>query len=414
MSLSILTYALFTGACGLATEAWHIAVLRFIASLGMGGEWALGVALVNEVWPERSRGWIAGLIGAAANVGMALVPLLSMALAAVVATVRGGLEAVLPAATVESLLANQAWRFLMISGALPAVLVFFIRAFVPESHRWEEERASGRTAHWNGRDLLATLGGALAASLVILVWSPAVPSGIARAIVTPLGLAAAFVGFVHPVRMYLGRAVAAGAVAPAEAATTRRRLVLGAILAGVPLLGTWGSLQWAPSWALEMTGDGNAAFAKEWTQLAISGGAIVGTMAAALAAERLGRRATYAALCLGSMAALAWLYQGQAAFGPGFLAAVFVAGGFTAAFYGWFPLYLPELFATGIRATSQGFAYNFGRVLAAVGTLQTAQLMAAFGGSFPAAGTVLAAVYLAGIVAIAFAPETRALEGRAA
>lgn len=414
MAASILTYALFTGACGLATEAWHIAVLRFIASLGMGGEWALGVALVNEVWPERSRGWIAGLIGAAANVGMALVPLLSMGLAAVVATVRGGLEAVLPAAAVESLLANQAWRFLMISGALPAVLVFFIRAFVPESHRWEEERAAGRTAHWSGRDLFATLGGAVAAAAVILVWSPAVPSALARAVVTPLGLAAACAGFVHPVRMYLGRAVAAGAVGGAEAATTRRRLGLGAILAGVPLLGTWGSLQWAPSWALQMTGDGNAAFAKEWTQLAICGGAIVGTMVAALAAERLGRRATYAALCAGSMAALGWLYQGHDAFGPGFLVAVFVAGGFTAAFYGWFPLYLPELFATGIRATSQGFAYNFGRVLAAVGTLQTAQLMSLFGGSFPAAGTVLAAVYLAGIVAITFAPETRSLDGRAA
>ena len=42
MSLSILTYAIFTGLCGFATEAWHIAVLRFIASLGMGGEWSLG------------------------------------------------------------------------------------------------------------------------------------------------------------------------------------------------------------------------------------------------------------------------------------------------------------------------------------------------------------------------------------
>ena len=54
MSLSIFTYAVFTGLCGFASEAWHIAVLRFIASLGMGGEWALGVALVIEIWPDRS------------------------------------------------------------------------------------------------------------------------------------------------------------------------------------------------------------------------------------------------------------------------------------------------------------------------------------------------------------------------
>jgi MFS transporter, SHS family, sialic acid transporter len=67
MTLSVLTYALFTGACGLVGEAWQVGVLRFIASLGMGGEWSLGVALVMEVWPNRSRAFMAGLIGAAAN-----------------------------------------------------------------------------------------------------------------------------------------------------------------------------------------------------------------------------------------------------------------------------------------------------------------------------------------------------------
>src|SRR5438477_9280662 len=62
MSLSIFTYAIFTGLCGFATEAWHIAALRFVASLGMGGEWSLGVALVNEVWSGKSRAVTAGLI----------------------------------------------------------------------------------------------------------------------------------------------------------------------------------------------------------------------------------------------------------------------------------------------------------------------------------------------------------------
>ena len=84
MSLSIFTYAIFTGLCGFATEAWHIAGLRFIASLGMGGEWSLGVALVNEIWPGKSRAFIAGLIGAASNVGFLLVALLSMGLSGLI------------------------------------------------------------------------------------------------------------------------------------------------------------------------------------------------------------------------------------------------------------------------------------------------------------------------------------------
>jgi|694.fasta_scaffold03159_12 SHS family sialic acid transporter-like MFS transporter len=412
MSLSILTYALFTGACGLATEAWHIAVLRFIASLGMGGEWSLGVALVNEMWSERSRGWIAGLIGAASNVGIGLVPVVSIMLGTLITGARSGLETVLPTEWVESLLANQAWRLLMIAGALPAILVFFIRACVPESHRWEEERRSGRTAHWAGRDLLATVAGAAGAAAVIAVWSPAIDSRLARAVVTPLGILAAYRGFLHPVLMYLSRALKAGEIPAGEVAMLKRRLLQGAILAGVALLGTWGSLQWAPSWAIELTRDTPQTFAKEYTQLASSIGAVIGTVTAASLAGRLGRRLTYALLCLGSVAALVWLYQGHAEFNRAFLGAVCLAGGVTAAFYGWFPLYLPELFPTAIRATSQGFAYNFGRVVAAIGTLQTAQLMGLFGGSFPAAGSILSGIYLLGAAFVWLCPETTGLRER--
>ena len=128
MALSIFTYAIFTGLCGFATEAWHVAVLRFIASLGMGGEWSLGVALVNEIWPGKSRAVTAGLIGAAANVGFLLVALLSLVLGSVIDGVRDGLLGLgLSASTVSHLLANSAWRLLMISGALPALLIFLIR-----------------------------------------------------------------------------------------------------------------------------------------------------------------------------------------------------------------------------------------------------------------------------------------------
>src|SRR5262249_50989557 len=61
MTLSVLTYSLFSGAGGFVTDPWQIAVLRFVAALGMGGEWALGVALVMEIWPDRSRAFMAGL-----------------------------------------------------------------------------------------------------------------------------------------------------------------------------------------------------------------------------------------------------------------------------------------------------------------------------------------------------------------
>jgi hypothetical protein len=101
------------------------------------------------------------------------------------------------------------------------------------------------------------------------------------------------------------------------------------------------------------------------------------------------------------------LYQGNTQFNATFLVCMFLAGGITAAFYGWFPLYLPELFPTAVRATGQGFAYNFGRILAAVGGLQTATLMTLFGGSFPMAGSVLTVFYLVGLAIIWLGPETK-------
>src|SRR5947209_16715951 len=154
MMLSVLTYALVSGLCGFATQAWQIGALRFVASLGMGGEWSLGVALINEVWPDRSRAFLAGLIGAAANVGYLLIAVVGVGLDAVRAELGDWLLALgLPLSWIESLTANNGWRLLMMFGAAPALLTFFIRMFVPESHRWERERARGATSHWANRDL---------------------------------------------------------------------------------------------------------------------------------------------------------------------------------------------------------------------------------------------------------------------
>ena len=55
MAWSVLVYSIFSGLCAFAGAPWHLAVLRFIAALGMGGEWSLGVALVMETWPNVSR-----------------------------------------------------------------------------------------------------------------------------------------------------------------------------------------------------------------------------------------------------------------------------------------------------------------------------------------------------------------------
>ena len=61
---------------------------------------------------------------------------------------------------------------MMIVGALPALLMFFIRLFVPESHKWEAERDKGGTSHWATRDLLGVIGWRDGAAIVVFLWSP--------------------------------------------------------------------------------------------------------------------------------------------------------------------------------------------------------------------------------------------------
>jgi SHS family sialic acid transporter-like MFS transporter len=305
------------------------------------------------------------------------------------------------------------------------LLIFFIRLFVPESSKWEEERDSGKTSHWNNIDLLGVFTGCLAAIGIIYVWSPLNNDSATwiRITVTVLGLIVCLVGFLYPVRQFLSRAIASGKVASEQKNRVVGRMLFGASLAGVALLGTWGSIQWAPGWADTLQPneanvtledgtivEGVKHYAKEKTQAALAIGAIVGTILAALAAGKFGRRITYAILCLGSVGSAVYFYQGHSTFNGSFLFAAVLAGGVTASFYGFFPLYFPELFPTAVRATGQGFAFNFGRVIAAIGGLQTANLKAYFGGDLPKAGSALAVIYLIGVVIIWLGPETKGQE----
>jgi MFS family permease len=423
MSLSVLTYALFTGLCGIVTTPLQIAALRFIAALGMGGEWSLGVALVMEVWPNRSRALMAGLIGAAANVGYMLVGVVGLMLSAILGNLGGWLLGWgLPSELVDRLLANQGWRVLMILGATPALLTFFFRLFVPESERWKQQHGRGATSHWQTRDLAGVLVGALGPALIVYVWSiRAWPAHwgtthivLARVSATILGLLVATAGYTFPVARYLRRHALSG-TAQAGARPIIGRMLLAAGLSGVALLGTWGSTQWAAAWANQLTG--GQFNSKEFTQIWLAVGACVGTIGAALLGDWLGRRATYVALCAMSLISALYLFLGNDAYGTRFLVSCFAAGVCTASFYGWLPLYLPELFSTSVRATGQGFGFNFGRIIAAVGALQTGILFQgnyvfelwgwSISGGYPLACSAMSLIYLLGPLLISLAPETR-------
>ena len=421
MTLSVFAYSVFSGLCGFSRTAEEFFVFRFVAALGMGGEWSLGVALVMEIWPNRSRAMLSGLIGAAANVGFLLVAVFALGLANFIESAESWLLNLgLSAGRVDWLVSHQGWRLLMMLGAAPAFLTFFIRLAVPESEKWLHAKEQGSTSQWATRDLLGVVVGAAGALLIVFVWSRNMSIGI-RLAASVGGLIIALGGYIYPMYQFLkrSRGLEGGA---GEMKRTMGRLLLGASLSAVALIGTWASIQRAPSWANDLAWkaaieqnltEEQAASARTsaraQAQMFSGIGAILGTIGGALLGNVIGRRGTFTVLCLGSLISSVVFFQVNKSFGPMFLATVFVAGGLTASFYGWLPLYLPELFRTNVRATAQGFSFNFGRILAAVAALQTGALVGLFPGGLPVACSVMSLVYVVGMIVIWLGPETKGL-----
>ena len=408
MTVSVMLYSLCSGLSAASSSPTELAVLRFLGALGMGGEWALGVALVMEVWPNASRAWLAGWIGAFGNFGYTVCGLIGLGLSpnhTSPAELQGWLTGVgLPTDWAAALTANRNWRLLMLVGAVPALLTLFIRLFVPESQKWTHEKEAGKASHWAERDLLGVLVGAAAAGGVIALWA-ADPDKIdlwVRIVGSLVGLVVVVLGYLYPARGYLSRC----GLTPEVKRETLLRMLLAAGLSGVALLGTWAGLMWMYQWVGKLPG-GDDPDAKPVLQIWSSIGAAIGCVVAAVLGGRLGRRPVYAALCLLSLVAMVAFYRLNTEYGTVFLLSGALLGGISAAFYGWLPLYLPELFPTAMRATGQGFGFNFGRIIAAAGNLQMANLLALFGGDYAQACAIVAGVYIFGLVLIVFAPETK-------
>lgn len=413
MTVSILMYSLCSGLSAASQSPEQLAVLRFVGALGMGGEWALGVALVMELWPGASRALMAGLIGAFGNLGYLICACIAFGLSpnrTAPAEIQSALAGVgLPTDWAAALTANGNWRLLMLVGAAPALLTMVLRLFVPESEKWTHEKDSGRAAHWSERDLFGVLVGAGAAGGVIVLWAvPDLDLSI-RIAGSLVGLVVVVLGYLYPARGYLARS----GLSSAARGATLRRMLLAAGLSGVPLLGTWAGLMWMYQWVGDLPG-GKSPDARAWLQMSSAIGAALGCLVGALLCAPLGRRPVYAALCVLSMIAMVAFYQqgrfysdGKPPYDATFVIFAGVLGMVSASFYGWLPLYLPELFPTAVRATGQGFGFNFGRIIAAAGNLQMANLLAAFDKDYSHACALVAGVYVLGLVLIALAPETK-------
>ncbi len=190
----------------------------------------------------------------------------------------------------------------------------------------------------------------------------------------------------------------------------RRDTVVGSALALVAVFGLWGATNWTPSFIRELLEPLRLAPSRitqltSYAVMSLNAGAIVGYFAFPPLAERIGRRMAFLAMLAGCAVALPATFLA----GWSYAAMLFVLpalGFFTNGIFSGFPVYLPELFPTRIRATGAGFCFNAGRVLAAGGPFITGLLIVQLG-TYARALSSIAVIYICGMGVLLFARETR-------
>jgi len=132
LMFDIVLFSLLEVACAFAPTLGVLLALRFVFGIAMGGEWGIGASLAMESIPARSRGFVSGLLQSGYPCGFFLAALANWLL-----------------------VDHVGWRGLFVVGALPALLVLYIRRKVPESPVWEGRRSMARESvftsmrgHW--------------------------------------------------------------------------------------------------------------------------------------------------------------------------------------------------------------------------------------------------------------------------
>jgi MFS family permease len=345
MVLTILLYSAFTGLSALAQGVWDFAAYRFLTGLGVGGEFAVGVALVAEVMPERARPFALGWLQALSAVGNMIAALVGIGL--------GSLE--------QSGTISSAWRLMFVVGAAPALLAILIMRRLKEPEQWRQAVA--------GKKKLGSI--------------PELFSDV----------------------------------------RWRRNAIVGMTLAFAGVVGLWGigffsfdllSSVLDKSFRAQGMAENLIAGKKTlWTgitSLLQNLGAFFGIYAFTRITAHTGRKKAFAIAFLAAMLSTAFTFWFLKDFSDIFWM-IPLMGFCQLSIFGGYAIYFPELFPTRLRSTGTSFCYNVGRLVAAAGPLTLGLLTSRFYAGFEEpmryAGVTMCLVFLIGLCALPFAPETK-------
>lgn len=347
MLWTILIYSLCTGLSALSTSFWDFAFYRFITGLGVGGEFAVGVALVAEVMPARARPQAIGLLQALSAVGNITAALIGIGV--------GHLE--------ESGAVGSGWRVMFVIGAAPALLALLVRRKLKEPEAWKtavaERGAKNMGSYkelfshpvWRKRALIGFL---LAFSGVVGLW------GIGFFVID---------------------------------------LIRSVLRKSFELEGMTGQ-------AL----NGRVTFWAGISSMMLNVGAFFGIYGFGSLSQRIGRKPTFALSFTAGMISTASVFWFLKDFSDIFWM-VPIMGFCLLSLFGGYAIYFPELFPTSLRSTGTSFCYNVGRFVAALGPALLGYLTSTVFADKPEpmryAGISMCAVFLIGLCVLPFAPETQ-------
>lgn len=254
----------------------------------------------------------------------------------------------------------DAWRWMFALGIVPALFVFYIRRSIDESARWLETLKAKR---WDVTETASAEEGKEK---------------------RPFTLFQLF-----------------------EDSEGRRRVLLGLVMSLATTLGWWGVATWIPGYVGGVAKQAglDAAYWGSVAGIVYNFCAIIGYVSSGFLADAMGRRVYLGFLFLGSVvltpAVYLWSHSLQAV-----LIATGVNGFFTLGGFAWFAIYLPELFATNVRATASSFVFNVSRFIAFLGPIFAGVLIHALGGVSTVAVSI-GMIYIIGLLVAPFVPETR-------
>lgn len=344
MILTILTYALFTGLSGLANSVWFYAVARFLTGMGVGGEWAAGAALVAETFPSRSRPMALALLQALSTIGNIM--------AAVITFIIGDLE------TGKLSLFGQnweGWRVAFFIGAVPALLVLWIRSSVREPEAWVKQKMSNAEGKKLGR-------------------------------ISEL--------FTNPI--------------------LRKHTIVACLMATAGVGALWGAAFFGVDLVMKELGSTGMGGAEKGRYasvmfIAMQVGAFFGIYLFGMAAQRFGRRPSFIvwfALSWASILIFFWCVQGSGTSARWLAPTLGAFMGFAALGpFSGYSIYFPELFPTRLRATGCGFCYNAARYLAAGAPFALGGLAGSLG--YAKAASIVSCVLILGFIGTLLGPETK-------